>query len=95
LRGWALQRREATTFLREIYDCCPEAMLISCVFLKPRDGGSNSLSQVYELHIRNSFTKSSLKRIKSLAEKRQLRMRESEGYVVIFAPDREELEIPV
>jgi hypothetical protein len=87
-----VQRREAVLLLREIGDC-PESKLISCIFLKPQKQASDFLSESYELYIANSFTKAAIKRIKSIVEKHDLNMKESDGYLVIYAPDRKILEL--
>jgi hypothetical protein len=92
LRGIFVQRREAVLLLREIDDC-PESKLISCIFLKPQNHASDFFPQSYELYIANSFTKAAIKFIKSIVEKHDLKMKESEGYLVIYAPDRKILEI--
>jgi hypothetical protein len=87
-----VQRREAVLLLREISDC-PESNLISCIFLKPQNQASEIFPQTYELYIANSFTKAAIKRIKSIVEKHDLNMKESEGYLVIYAPERKILEM--
>jgi hypothetical protein len=61
--------------------------------LKPQKQASDFLSESYELYIANSFTKAAIKRIKSIVEKHDLNMKESDGYLVIYAPDRKILEL--
>jgi hypothetical protein len=78
--------------LREICDY-PESKLISRIFLKPLNQVSELFSESYELYIANSFTKATVKRIKSIAEKHDLKIKESEGYLVIYAPERKILEM--
>ncbi len=92
MRGIDLQRREAVLLLRDIGDC-PESKLIRCIFLKPLNRATAFSSESYELYIANSFTKASVKRIKSIVEKHNLLIRESEGYLVIYAPERKILEM--
>lgn len=92
MRGIFVQRREAVLLLREIGDC-PESKLISCIFLKPQSQASEFLPESYELYIANSFTKAAIKCIKSIVEKHDLKMKESDGYLVIYAPERKILEM--
>jgi hypothetical protein len=61
--------------------------------LKPQNQASEIFPQTYELYIANSFTKAAIKRIKSIVEKHDLNMKESEGYLVIYAPERKILEM--
>jgi hypothetical protein len=78
--------------LREICEC-PESKLISCIFLKPQNRVSEFFSESYELYIANSFTKTTIKCIKSIVEKHDLKMKESKDYLVIYAPERKILEM--
>ncbi|MCW4047614.1 MAG: hypothetical protein NWE99_08660 [Candidatus Bathyarchaeota archaeon] len=88
-----MQRREAVLILREICDC-PDSKLISCVFLKPQTGNAGFLPDSYELHIKGSFTETTIKRIKAIVEKHKLHVKECNGYLIIIRePKRRILEV--
>ncbi len=94
LRGSALQRRETILLLREMGECL-DSMPISCVFLKNLNYSANSSLDDYELHIKATLNTLTRKVIKQAVKSRELLLRESDGFVVIYSPKRELLEITV
>ncbi len=94
LRGKAMERRETILFLREMGECL-DSMPISCVFLKNRNYSANSSLDDYELYIKATLNVFTRKVIRQAVKERELRLRESDGFVVIYSPEKELLEITV
>jgi len=92
LRGSALERRETILLLREMGEFL-DSMPISCVFLKNRNYSTNSSLDDFELYIKANLNAFTRKVIKQAIRKHQLLLRESDGFVVIYSPERELLEI--
>jgi len=62
------------------------------VILKPHNNGYSAPTN-YELHIKAFFGASTLKNIKAIVKKHHLTMKESNGYLIIAAPERKIIEI--
>jgi hypothetical protein len=92
LREGNLQRREATALFREICDCFPDDSILSSVILKNHNNAYSAPTK-YELHIKAFFGASTLKNIKAIVKKHQLTVKESNGYLIIAAPERKIIEI--
>ena len=87
-----MQRREATSLFREICDCFPDDSILSSVILKHHNNGYSAPTK-YELHIKAFLGASTLKNVKAIVKKHQLTMKESNGYLIIAAPERKIIEI--
>ena len=87
-----MQRREATSLFREICDSIADDSILSSVILKTHNNGY-SLPTKYELHIKAFFGVSTLKNVKAVVKKHRLTMKESNGYLIIAAPERKIIEI--
>ena len=92
MRELALQRREIILLLREMGECL-DSMPISCVFLKKRNNSTLTLLDDYELHIKATLNSLTRNLIKTVVKKHELRLMESDGFLVIYSPERELLEI--
>ena len=92
LRGSALERRETILLLREMGECL-DSMPISCVFLKNRNNSAATSLDDYEVHIKATLNAFTRKVIKQAIKKHELLLRESDGFVVIYSPEKELLEI--
>jgi hypothetical protein len=65
---------------------------LSAVILKPQDNAYSTPAK-YELHIKIFLGGSTLKTVKAIVKKHQLTMKESNGYLVIAAPERKIIEV--
>jgi len=92
LRESALQRRETLSLLREMGEYL-DSMPISCVFLKNRNNAALPLRDDYELHIKATLSSLTRNLIQKVVRKHELRLKESDGFLVIYSPERELLEI--
>jgi hypothetical protein len=81
-----MNRQEATAVLREIVEACRELTDINYVSLNLSDAQIRKDSDGYELYIKCDLS-SSLKRcLTPILEKRQLRLKELNGAIVIYTP---------
>jgi len=87
-----LQRREAISLFREICDSIADDSILSSVILKPHDNAYSAPTK-YELHIKIFLGASTLKNVKAIVKKHLLTMKESNGYLIIAAPERKIIEI--
>jgi len=70
-----------------------DSMPISCVFLKNRNNAALPLRDDYELQIKATLSSLTRNLIQKVVRKHALRLKESDGFLIIYSPERELLEI--
>jgi len=88
-----LKRREATKLLREIASS-PEAMPLTCVYLKPHKRARQSSNEDFELHIKTESHASTRGLIERLARAQRLHVKNGlNGFLIVYSSQEELLEI--
>jgi hypothetical protein len=89
----AVQRRAATLLLREIINF-PEVIPFTCVYLKRTNRSRNPQLDDFELHVKTNQDFITRRIIENLALQQGLLVQEeSDGFLAIYTPGREPLEI--
>ena len=88
-----MKRREAIQVLREICDFITDDSIVNCLILKPLGDFAPFAVEGYALQMKIAFSESVLEQIKSVAAKHQLKVDESDGYLVVYAPPKRLVEI--
>jgi hypothetical protein len=88
-----LKRREATQLLREIASS-PEAMPLTCVYLKPHKQVRQSSNEDFDLHIKAESHASTRGLIERLARAQRLHVKNGlNGFLIVYSSEEELLEI--
>jgi len=93
LRRTNLKRREATQLLREIARS-PEAIPLTCIYLKPHKRARQSSNEDFDLHIKTESHASTRGLIERLARTKRLHVKNGlNGFLIVYSSQEELLEI--
>jgi hypothetical protein len=81
-----MNRQEAIALLREILEACSELFDMNYVSLNLADAQIRKSADDYELHIKSVLDERLRQCLTPILEKHQLRMKESKGSIIIYAP---------
>ena len=78
----SMKRQEAVELLKEIVAGCKSISPNHISLKSPSD--EDTISEGYELHIKNHFDKADLKCLSDILHKRSLTMKNHDGFVAIY-----------